>query len=307
MRVLCTFPGKNGDLLWALPTIRALSRRIGEPVHLQIPGRFAGIADLVQAQPYIQTIYVATDWTMEDTAPISPRVPPATIDIQQDMTFHLGYRDWPLPDLPRHTLQTLNYENQDLLPFSESELCLQEPWITVPPHDNFSKFYWPWCYGFTDEYFELKYGLVELLTKKPHRWPGRLPPISVGANDRWREEGGNAPMSWLESAALIKQSIAFLGCCSALHVLAVAIGTPAIIMEPQEARWNSIFWPLGMDGPQVRVVRGGDGKPTWDARHVRDTLREVVTAESMSARGCGCDPGANYTCRRHRPAHGWAE
>ena len=31
MTILCTFPGKHGDLLWALPTVRAISEPEPDP------------------------------------------------------------------------------------------------------------------------------------------------------------------------------------------------------------------------------------------------------------------------------------
>ena len=72
-------------------------------------------------------------------------------------------------------------------------------------------------------------------------------------------------MNWKEAAVIIV-------------VLAVALGVPAVIVEPNPMRHNPIFWPLGMDGPQVTCVKGGDGKPTHDARHTADVLREKLKA-----------------------------
>jgi len=59
-------------------------------------------------------------------------------------------------------------------------------------------------------------------------------------------------------------------------VLACAVGTPCIVMEPAEARWHPIFWPYGQDGPQVRLVRGGDGRGTVDARHCRELIQAAL-------------------------------
>jgi hypothetical protein len=70
----------------------------------------------------------------------------------------------------------------------------------------------------------------------------------------------------------------FLGDCSAWHVLAMAMGIPVVLVEPLEARWNPIFYPLGMDGPQVTMVRGNDGNPTFDARHVADALTRALAS-----------------------------
>jgi hypothetical protein len=315
VNILCTFPGKHGDLLWALPAIRALARRLGEAVDLAIPRTYGSLSALLRPQSYLGQVIELADWIVQDTAPLTPTIPPSLPAFgggDYDQVFHLGYRDWPKRPLPYETLDCLNaraaedpWSNVNTLSLRwqrlpDYALDLQTPWITVPPHDNLSNFSYPWCYGFTDEYFELKYGLVELLQMKPAPWPGRVPPLCVGANHRWTTEAGETPMAWLESAAVIQQSQAFLGDCSALHVLAVAIGTPVILMEPQVMRHQGIFYPVGTDGPQVRLVKGIDGQPTWDARHVKDALLQVAGPESMSARYCGCDPGANYRCEAHR-------
>ena len=277
MRVLCTFPGRNGDVIWQLPLLRAISRRIGQPVDLQIAGEFAPIAELLRLQPYLGMVRVDPDW------PIEHRMPPTHhLDWGYDATIHLGYRGWPLPDLVRHTLETCGQQRWSVVaevfenrPVTWEELDLSTPWITNLPAHSYRP---PFVVGFSETHFELKYGLVELLQRKPHFYTARvLPPMVIGAsNPRWEQEAGYAPTSWIESAQWIANAPVFLGCCSALHVLAVAIGTPVILMEPMESRHNPIFYPLGMAGPQVRMVLGNDGKPTHDARHVRDALREGI-------------------------------
>ena len=68
-----------------------------------------------------------------------------------------------------------------------------------------------------------------------------------------------------------------LGCCSALHVLAVALGKRCVSMEPAEARWNPIFYPLGTTG-RVKLVMGSDNRPTFDARAVRQAVEEALRA-----------------------------
>jgi hypothetical protein len=160
-------------------------------------------------------------------------------------------------------------------PILESELDLGTPWITAP---EIYTYHWAWVHGFSDDHFELKYGLVQLLEKQRLRFhPGpHLPPTVIGSNPRWETEGGFIGSSWEESAAILAHTSVFLGCNSGLHVLALALGKPVVMMEPSEARWNPISFPFGPGGPEVTLVRGNDGKPTWDARHVADALQHVL-------------------------------
>lgn len=273
MNVLATFPGRYGDLIWALPTVRALSRRLDQPVDLQIAGEFASIVPLLGAQLYLGRIYADPAWSL--TPPDEWHAPvPTWVDTPYDYIFHLGYRGWPQRALPFETLDNLHVSwPVGWARIEDRDLDLQTPWITVLGPGAPCEV----AVGFTEAWFELKYGLMLCLERRfDDRYP-RL--VLTPPGSRWQTEPLPGTLSvlagsWLDQARAIRNADRFLGDCSALHVLSVALGTPAIICEPMEARWNPIFYPLGMDGPQVRVVKGNDDKPTFDARHVGDTLEQ---------------------------------
>lgn len=278
MKILCTFPGRYGDLLWALPTVRAISRRIGYPVDLLIAGEFAAIVPLLRKQPYLRTVQSHAGWPMHPDHRAAPL--PAALDY--DAVLHLGYRGWPEPDVVRHTLETANLEMERLVsgpaggpytlwPITESALALRDPWITLP--QAFPDVTRRCVVGFTDVYFELKYGLWTLIRTAA----GGLRSICGTPGSRWFLEGGHACENFEVAALALVGPQLFLGDCSALHVLAVAMGVPVLLMEPLEARWNPIFYPLGTDGPQVTLIKGNDGRPTHDARHVRDAIESVLS------------------------------
>src|SRR5205814_6739626 len=92
MRILVTFPGRAGDLIWALPSIRALSRRIDAPVDLLITGEFASMVPLLSCQPYLSRVVADPAWGMSQGWE-----PPNRDDLisPYDHTFHCGYRGWP--------------------------------------------------------------------------------------------------------------------------------------------------------------------------------------------------------------------
>ncbi len=261
MSILCTFPGRHGDLLWALPTIRAISEAAGEPVDLQIAGEFGGLLPLLALQPYLRHILADPEWSAGES------MPPTIFGGPKTPVYHLGYPRWPELPLPFETQETA----RALMP-ADLNLHLDQPWlqaIPMPPRDV--------VFGFTDCWFELKYGLTELLFPDEDREPANVNAIGIfPPGSRWVTEGDYKPTTWLEAAGWISSARALLTDCSALHVLAVALGIPTVIVEPMEARWNPIFYPLGYDGPQVTVVKGLDGKPTFDARHVTETLSRVI-------------------------------
>lgn len=256
-RILCTFPGRHGDLLWALPTMRAISQIYG-PVDLLIAGEFKGLIPILKACPYLDRIAADDQWSCATWQP------PDREDIisPYEKEIHLGYRRWPERTLPEEV-----YLNGVAgIGHALEMLDLRTPWISPHVSANHTR---EVAYGFTDCHFELKFGITELCwpDTADHRIIGIFPP------GRWTTEATYKPTSWEEARTWISNAEVFLTDCSALHVLAVALGVPVVIVEPMEARWNPIFYPLGMDGPQVTVVKGLDGKPTFDARHVQEVLR----------------------------------
>lgn len=261
MSLLVTMPGRFGDILWSLPTVRALSVRASEPVDLAIAGEFASILPLLNLQPYIRRAFALDQWSL--TPPEEWRAPIGDLkgtdwDEQRD----LGYRGWPSTPLP--------YFIGEQMGVSREELQLDVPWITVndpaPPTEI--------AVGFTEAWFELKLGVVlSALERQPHPYL-----ILTPVGSRWMTEAryvSRISSSWVEMAGIIRNSDLFFGDCSALHVLAVALGKPVLLCEPMEARWNPIFYPFGMDG-RVQVVLGNDGRPTFDARAVQQAIEEKL-------------------------------
>jgi hypothetical protein len=270
--ILCTMPGRSGDIIWALPTVRAISETYGESVDFVISQKYGSLTSLLERQAYLGKVTPLPAWDVRETAPMTPRTPP--LDAQEyDRVFHLGYEGWPTPTLPEdiyHRTVFAVEADQHHLP----GLDLTRPWITAPysiePSDV--------CVGFTDEHFELKFGLLSLLRDRM----GTRQLVNLSNSPRWNTEGRWTVLdaSWETAAAWLGQTQVFVGCCSALHVLAVAMGTPVVCVEPNPQRHQPVFYPLGKEGP-VRLLLGGDGLPTVDARHLGDA---VVAIENMDRR-----------------------
>lgn len=280
MKILATFPGKYGDSIWAMPTIRALAEVHG-PVDLLMAPAYSGICDLYRQQPYIGRAEAWPSWQVQNSAPMTPWSPfeetlhHEALDLDPtayDAVLHLGYREWPTAPLPFYVYGLV----RDHYPtISMAPMDLSKPWITIK--DYVLKFPPTVTIGFSDEWFELKFGIANLLSDFN-------PSVITAKNSRWDTEGSDKghdlvhieTAGWMKSAEFFEASEVCLACCSALHVLALAVGTPVVAVEPNRDRWNDIFWPFGMDGPQVWCVKGGDGLPTFDARHTKDTLLRVL-------------------------------
>lgn len=263
-------PGRYGDLLWSLPTARAIAEANGGQVDFAVSQKYGSIVSLLQRQSYIRHATCAFWWDVRETAPITPWAFPEAEDLPEyTQVIHLGYRGWPDQPLPYCLYAQTQREYPSLMMAS---LDLTVPWITVVNREE--KYRCGIAIGFTDEYFELKFGLTDLVDRA---FRTTLPLyFLVAEGSRWHHEGQVNPCPWNEAASRIHGADVFLGCCSALHVLAVAIGRPCVVMEPNPQRLHPIFWPLGQDGPQVTLVRGNDGQATFDARHVAEALQKVL-------------------------------
>lgn len=271
--ILTTFPGRYGDLLWSLPAIRAVAQANGGQVDLQIAGEFASLLPVLQEQAYLRYVWAEPTWSM--TPPEEWRAPITEGKAERyDRVIHCGYRGWPEHALPQHVCLGVkaSYPSLEIAPLDLTTLWIdhmQTPtaWFAGSPKI---------AVGFTECHFELKYGLFWLLRDHWHGWDVK----ACMGGGRWANEARETFRSWREAAGTVAQCDLFLGDCSALHVLAVAMGKRVVIVEPMEARWNPIFYPYGMDGPQVTVVQGLDGRPTFDARHVVETLEAQWATKS---------------------------
>lgn len=264
-RTVVTFPGRAGDLLWGLSTVRAISHAAGTPVDLVIGGEFASLVPFLRQQPYLGEVEALSDWSL---TPPDEWKPPTIPWGPKDRVYHCGYRGWPDQPLPQfvYAQTTALYPDLPLAP-----LDLDTPWLTADPKQDRTGLSPVWTEGWTEAWFELKLGLHQCLRR---RIKGLCHNLSVG--DRWQTEGNNtvAP-GWITAARWITSCRVFVGDCSALHVLAVGLGTTVVVCEPMEARHNPIFYPLGTTG-RVYLVRGNDGLPTHDARHCAEAVEAVL-------------------------------
>lgn len=302
MNILATMPGRHGDILWSLPTVRAISQTYGERVDFCISKKYGvnkSFLNLIQKQPYIRYCWADPEWIIEESAPITPRAPrlpikligiderlqPYEDELQYDEIFNLGYDKWPAHPLPAEIWDIANEGSSKPL----RQIDLDTPWINpswtiANPQPSVSV-------GWSDEWIELKMGVllqaVSRLMKSSVYWGMVMP--SWSRQREWLEvlpEGNfsfHVSDNWQLATAVIRESHCFLGCLSSQWVLANALGVPTVIMEPNPQRHNPIFY---LDRPRNHMVNGPDLGSTFDARSTVEllskVLKEVYDAQNQS-------------------------
>ncbi len=294
MTILATMPGHFGDILWSLPTVRLLSGRHKTKVDFMVPPAFESILPLIQRQGYILETWTGKGWDLSSMDTAENRVPPECDCDGYEEVYHLGYREWPSCPLAESIRESVGYRavesiresvgyravDRDARVVADPPLRMKRPWIRAEAYDtNPAK---PViAVGFTNEHIELKMGvLLGLISQLPVdiTWKLLLPPEGVHHRAWEWVAGQRAPVefcetNWEQAATEIASADLFFGCLSAPWVLANAVGTPTVIMEPMEARHNPIFW---RDCPKNHLVIGNDEKPTFDLRATRDMIEKVL-------------------------------
>lgn len=256
MKVLCTFSGKNGDILWSLPTARQISKQQGVPVDFAIMPYYKDLLPLIQYQSYIGKAFAVEDWYCQNSHyGDQPWSPPAHVGDGYDIVIHLGYRSHPG-----------GANNVDaLIDFIAKQQCVcldnPIPFIETPEWEGPSHF----AYGFNFYGYDIKKGLIDTVSKE------------VGGV--WIDSG---KLPWLEAASCIKSATGFIGCRSSNNVLAHGVGQKHIfIIEPDDTRMNKIFGcPYG--SPEIHPPKGQE-IPTA-IYHVKSWRNEEVMANSAKER-----------------------
>jgi len=261
MKVLCTFSGRYGDILWSLPAVREIAKREGGPVDFAMMPQYASLVPLLEAQSYIARAFPIAEWKLEgESFGCQPwKSPDFEGRGKYDKVIDLTYRQHPhgrhlaqwiardagvrLPERPSPFIEIVNAN------FVPSEHCRAIAWGFNPyEHERKMKF------------------LTEL----------------VGALDGFLFiETTN--IAWSSAAEIIKRSVCFVGCRSSNYALAHGIGQKVVTFEPHPARTGWTFaWPYGTEfdattaSPEdsaelaagmINVWQEGQGK--WDSYHQR--------------------------------------
>jgi hypothetical protein len=264
-KILCTFSGKYGDILWSLPTAKQLAALVGKgQVDFAVMPYYENLLPLLACQSYIDKAFVIRHWlrthsnhgdqpwqppcktnsdgAIEVLASFGSR-PPIEMDLnlkviesawlmQYDRAFHLTYKGHPgitAPAMP--LIDFIAWQHGLRLPD-------RAPFIDVPDcSEQFSVIHLS-SGRFTDVVKEkrlITYSFNEQYDQMKkeffqHLW--------AQLKDEF-EFFNTGSAKWVEAAWAIKNSLTYVGCRSANWVLAIGLGQSTIVYEPHPARHAS--------------------------------------------------------------------
>lgn len=231
-KLLITFPGKLGDCVWAMASMKELAGDGQVDVALSVFCR--NLVPVLWSQPWVSDVFVLEDWRIFPgaPAPIQPLIPP-TMPEGYDKVIHLGLPDWPKSPLGAEFGRLTG-----VVPNGD-------PWLIPPGSVGSAPERVHPAIAFTDEWAELKVGLICALNRHLPVHPTLL--LCRGSR---LATDFSYPPSMRRAAVDIKELTAWIGQCLYLitdkslpRVLAYGMGVPTYVVEPAEARHNPIFDP----------------------------------------------------------------
>lgn len=230
MKVLCTFAGHYGDILWSLPTARELAKRCGGKVDFAVMPQFESLVPLLSHQSFIDKAFALENWKLEhECYGCQPwQSPQFDGRDQYEKVYDLTYRSHP------HSMRLAEWTAR------QAEVSLPPVWVPFIEVERVSlKMDMVVSYNFNPMYPETKLPFLDGLK-------AALPRMTF-------VETGHMP--WLAAATLIDDAICFVGCRSSNYALAHGVGAKVIIIEPHPMRGAPVFdFPFG-PVPEVDVTR----------------------------------------------------
>lgn len=99
--IACTHPGRNGDALFSLPTIKALSKKHSCNVDFYTSSWCRPLEKLFRYQSFINDFIVPENYVIREHSigvqPWNMPVPP-----KYDAVYQLGFRNYPITPIPDH-------------------------------------------------------------------------------------------------------------------------------------------------------------------------------------------------------------
>lgn len=243
--IACTHPGKMGDTLYSLPTVKELCKRHKTKADFITSSYCEPLGSLIEYQPYINKFIVSEDYVIERTdIGVQPWLMP--VHGEYEAVYHLGFRGVPDTRIDHYIAKSIGLDR-------------------IPP----IKYEYPYPkYLPVDDYYilaprgETSYKQTFLDFMKC----SNLLVLQVGGDDFIGGENtlNFTNLSFLETASLIAYSKGFVGLMSSQLVLANGFNIPRI--APHDGRsWDMRhvvyeyynYYPVNPTGEQILSLLKG--------------------------------------------------
>lgn len=254
MKILCTFSGKIGDILWSLPTVRALreiseqSNSVSHPneatlvtLDFGIMPQYKSLIPLLNMQSYIDNAFTIDDWECIGSPWGDQPWEPQHVPEGYDKVFHLTYQRHPS-------------SNEALIDFIAAQQGLKltdpmVPFIHARQYEGELKkhFRKVICYAFNELYSVEKAAFYNTL-------------VHISAGEFLFSDVSK--YSWVTAVDAIANCLTFVGCRSSNYVVANGVGQRNIfIYEPHPSR--NMTGPLGytFSNPHATAIESPLGMP----------------------------------------------
>lgn len=208
-KVAFTHPGKHGDCIYALPTVKKLCEMLGTTADFYTSEYCAPLKPLFEYQSYIDHFYVSPNYVIER---MDLGVQPYYVPVDRSLYYkvwHLGFRHVPDEAIHKFIGHSVGIEVDD--PVYEVPgygSALKMPYITISSRGETS-------------YADL---FREVIRSDPMRF------VIVGGKGEYLGEGIDATgLDYLQTASIIGFSIGFIGIMSSQLCLANGFNIPKVI------------------------------------------------------------------------------
>lgn len=211
-QVLCTAPGRYGDILWSLAAVQELWRREKPDITFAVMPKWEKILPFVGQQPYINRIIAPPTWKEQHSHCGSQPWKPPLGTHNFDAVYHFGYRAHPevqLIDYPA-TIHPELKVTESAIPFLYVGTPLPSP-KTIPYHFSYHQ-----------------HGAPGFMREIKKRFPGY-------------EFIDTDSLSFWDAARAIARAPMFLGSRSSCYVIAQGLGRPCLIYEKAGYRRHMIY------------------------------------------------------------------
>jgi len=220
-KVLCTFPGKFGDILWSLATAQHISIACNQPVDFACMPQYLSLVGLLQEQPYIDKAFVINDWLCQHSNyGDQPWNPPAQVAEGYEHCYHLGYRT--------HPSRVLGGPDIQLIDFIASQhgikLTSPIPFLYSTEDTDIQKPYVSFSFNMTDHQQKMDFLNTVVRFFQYNRPVEKLSFVDVGS------------LPWMHALNTIKHSSLFIGCRSSNWVVATGLGKKTLTYETHPER-----------------------------------------------------------------------